>query len=86
MSVGEVLISCCASEGARFDLEAEFGDLGGQTLGFDLRGATVEVVGAEILVVGAVITRQDTVPKVSSREGRPRPGGKLTSEEAQPRP
>src|SRR5215471_12645271 len=50
-----VCISCCVSEGAKFDLEAELGDLGSQALGFDLGGAAVEVVGAEILVVGAVL-------------------------------
>ena len=44
-------LSCCASDGAKLDLEAELGDLGGQTLGFDLGGAALEVVGAEILVV-----------------------------------
>jgi hypothetical protein len=35
-------------------LEAEFGDLSGQTLRFDLGRPAIKVVGAEVLVFGAV--------------------------------
>ena len=59
LRTGKILVpyfqsSRCFGKGAKFDRKAELGDLGHQALGSDLGRAVVEVVGAEILVVGAV--------------------------------
>jgi Tripartite tricarboxylate transporter family receptor len=48
-------LSCGFRQRADLDLEAELGDLGSQAFGFDLDRVAVEVVGAEILVFGAVL-------------------------------
>jgi hypothetical protein len=36
----------------KLDLDAKLGELGDKAIGFDLGGAAVEMVGAEILMVG----------------------------------
>ena len=35
-----------------FDLETELGQLGDEALGFELGGAVVEMMGAEVLMIG----------------------------------
>src|SRR5271166_5468955 len=59
--------SCRLREGLKLDLEAELGELGDETLGFDLGRPAVEVVGAEVLVEGAVL--QHVVDRGQHRGG-----------------
>ncbi len=59
----DVLASCCLRAGAKLDMKAEPDDLGGHALGSDLDRVVVEVVGTEVLVLGAV--RQHVVDGAS---------------------
>jgi hypothetical protein len=47
--------SCGLGDRFEFDAVSEFGELGDEALGFDLGRAAVEVVGAEIVMFGAVL-------------------------------
>lgn len=41
-------------DGLKLDVEAELGELGNQTLGFEVRRATVEMIGAKVAVFDTV--------------------------------